>query len=206
SKPRIATPLRDVWPFCPLPLVLPVPDAMPRPIRLRGRRAPSLSTISFSFIVYSPVPGPCRKTRTQFRWSGSAGLIDADQVPYLVDHAAYGGRILQLTRAVQPVQSQPDQGPPLVVLAADRTPDLRHPDGPVSHCFNPSLPRRRYAAQGYPIPSGRGGRQRCAATAAVAGQRTSPSPCCADSACQSISPRHPARRVLRTRRASARPQ
>ncbi len=40
SKPLMATPERDFWPLTPRPAVLPVPEPMPRPTRLRrlGRR------------------------------------------------------------------------------------------------------------------------------------------------------------------------
>ena len=53
AKPLIDTPERAFWPLWPLPDVLPVPDPMPRPIRLRFRVEPGLSLIALSFILLS---------------------------------------------------------------------------------------------------------------------------------------------------------
>src|SRR3954465_15158742 len=50
SKPAIDTPERDLAPFWPRPAVLPLPEPMPRPTRMRPLRAPSLSLSSFSFM------------------------------------------------------------------------------------------------------------------------------------------------------------
>src|SRR4051794_31823822 len=51
SKPLMRTPERAVWPLPPRPDVLPLPEPMPRPTRMRFLREPALSAISLSFIV-----------------------------------------------------------------------------------------------------------------------------------------------------------
>src|ERR1700675_4325471 len=50
------TPVRAVWPLPPRPPVLPLPEPMPRPIRMRPLRAPALSAISLSFMALSSCP------------------------------------------------------------------------------------------------------------------------------------------------------
>src|SRR5882672_6725919 len=52
SKPLMRTPVRAVWPLPPRPPVLPFPDPMPRPTRMRPWRAPALSEISLSFMAH----------------------------------------------------------------------------------------------------------------------------------------------------------
>src|ERR1700754_1552648 len=99
----MATPVRDFWPFTPRPDVLPLPEPMPRPTRMRPLRAPGLSAISLSFIV---------KSSGRF-------LVDAHQVLHLLDHATPLGRIDELAAAVALVQSQADQRAALVFRAAD---------------------------------------------------------------------------------------
>src|SRR5436190_6049096 len=80
SKPLMATPVRDFCPLTPRPAVLPLPEPMPRPTRIRALRAPGLSAIWLSFIT-NP---------------SSHFLIDAHQVAHLVDHAAHLRRIHEL--------------------------------------------------------------------------------------------------------------
>ena len=46
SKPLMRTPERAVWPLPPRPPVLPLPEPMPRPMRLRALREPALSASS----------------------------------------------------------------------------------------------------------------------------------------------------------------
>src|SRR5712692_1190524 len=99
----MATPVRDFWPLTPRPAVLPLPEPMPRPTRMRGLRAPGLSAISLSFIVNS----------------SSRFLVDAHQVLHLPDHAAHLGRIDEFAAAVALVQPQADQRATLVFRAAD---------------------------------------------------------------------------------------
>src|ERR1700759_3760095 len=53
SKPLMRTPERAVWPLPPRPAVLPLPEPMPRPTRMRFLREPALSAISLSFIERS---------------------------------------------------------------------------------------------------------------------------------------------------------
>src|ERR1700733_5038965 len=98
SKPLMATPERDFWPFTPRPAVLPLPEPMPRPTRMRPLRAPSLSAIWFSFIVVPSAPGP--------GGASALFLFDAHQVLHLVDHAAHRRRVLEDGAAVALVQPQ----------------------------------------------------------------------------------------------------
>src|SRR5882757_5484198 len=107
SKPLMETPVRDFWPFTPRPAVLPLPEPMPRPTRMRRLRAPALSAISLSFIVRS-----------------LSGFLGAHEVTHLVDHAAHRRRVLEDAAAVALVQPQALQRGELVVRAADRAAGL----------------------------------------------------------------------------------
>src|SRR5437868_696791 len=78
SNPFTATPVRAFWPFTPRPEVLPLPEPMPRPTRMRALRDPALSLNSLSFIAIS-----------------SRLVDDANEVTDLGDHAAGGRRIDQ---------------------------------------------------------------------------------------------------------------
>src|SRR5881394_3077128 len=103
----MATPVRDFWPLTPRPAVLPLPEPMPRPTRMRRLRAPALSAISLSFIVRS-----------------LSGFLGAHEVTHLVDHAAHRRRVLEDAAAVAFVQPQALQRGELVVRAADRAAGL----------------------------------------------------------------------------------
>src|SRR6476661_138345 len=81
SKPLMATPVRAFWPLTPRPAVLPLPEPMPRPTRLRVLFAPGLSEISLSFIGWPSCPD-----------MGSTLVDDANEVMHLSDHAAHGRR------------------------------------------------------------------------------------------------------------------
>src|SRR6185369_1505234 len=50
SNPFTETPERALAPFWPRPAVLPLPEPMPRPTRMRPLRAPELSRMSLSFM------------------------------------------------------------------------------------------------------------------------------------------------------------
>src|SRR3990167_3084505 len=108
----MATPVRDFWPLTPRPAVLPLPEPMPRPTRMRPLRDPGLSAISFSLIVRSSAPWPPTGCLARF-------LVDAQQMAHLVDHAAHLGRIHEFAAAMALVQSQPDQCCALIVCTAD---------------------------------------------------------------------------------------
>src|SRR3712207_1131877 len=110
SKPFKDTPVRAFWPFTPWPAVLPLPEPMPRPTRLDLRRAPGLSRRSLSF---NTIAGLLRSA------------FHLQQVGDLPDHAADGGRVLQLPRAVHLVEAEADQRFLLPRLAADGRADLR---------------------------------------------------------------------------------
>src|SRR5712671_3570697 len=103
SKPLMRTPERAVWPLPPRPAVLPLPEPMPRPTRMRFLREPALSAISLSFIALSPL-----------------FLVDnADEVLNLGDHAANRRGVLQLGDATDLVELEADQRLALRVMAAD---------------------------------------------------------------------------------------
>src|SRR5688572_31164848 len=91
SKPAMATPERAFWPFTPRPPVLPLPEPMPRPTRIRFLVEPSLSRISLSFMTPSLLPV-------------RGGFLDAHEVLDLFDHAANRGRVLQGRRAMELVE------------------------------------------------------------------------------------------------------
>src|SRR5258707_14522407 len=108
SKPLMRTPERAGWPLPPRPAVLPLPEPMPRPTRMRFLREPALSAISLSFIALSPL-----------------FLVDnADEVLNLGDHAANRRGVLQLGDAADLVEFQADQRRTLRVMAADRAAGL----------------------------------------------------------------------------------
>src|ERR1700761_1130838 len=75
SKPLMRTPERAVWPLPPRPEVLPLPEPMPRPTRIRFLREPALSEMSVSFIALLP--------------EYLLLVDDANEVMDLLDHAAH---------------------------------------------------------------------------------------------------------------------
>src|SRR5216684_882873 len=102
SKPLMRTPERAV---------LPLPEPMPRPTRMRFLREPALSAISLSFIALSPC--------------FSLFLVDdADEMLDLCDHAANCRRIPQLGDPADLVELEADQRRTLRVVAADRAAGL----------------------------------------------------------------------------------
>src|SRR3954470_6495303 len=109
SKPLMRTPERAVWPLPPRPEVLPLPEPMPRPTRMRFLREPALSAISLSFIALSP----CLLLAD-----------DADEMLNLADHAANLRRILKLGNPADLVELEADQRRTLRVVAADRAAGL----------------------------------------------------------------------------------
>src|SRR3954451_20196275 len=118
SKPLIATPVRAFWPLTPRPAVLPLPEPMPRPTRMRSLVAPELSRISFSFMAPSLLP-----------------VFDAHEVLDLLDHAAHRRGVGQGRDAMQLVQPEADERLALLVVPADRRADLPDADrGGFCHC------------------------------------------------------------------------
>src|SRR6266403_2202232 len=75
SKPLMRTPERAVWPLPPRPAVLPLPEPMPRPTRMRFLREPALSAISLSFIVGFLILGARSEPKTGSHFSGSCSLL-----------------------------------------------------------------------------------------------------------------------------------
>src|SRR6202171_3280499 len=153
SKPLMRTPERAVWPLPPRPAVLPLPEPMPRPTRMRFLREPALSAISLSFIVrfllsfrrprvtalpLSPeVRGP--SPSLEGRWLSSPEgryprppqddvnlflVDDADEMLNLCDHAANCRGVLQLGGPADLVELEADQRLALRVMAADRAAGL----------------------------------------------------------------------------------
>src|SRR4051794_25724572 len=103
SKPLMRTPERAVWPLPPRPAVLPLPEPMPRPTRIRFLREPALSAISLSFIASFLYLGSMILTETgpAFRDHAPSCLSclladDADEMLNLRDHAANRRSVLQL--------------------------------------------------------------------------------------------------------------
>src|SRR5919112_6599531 len=107
----MATPERAVWPLPPRPPVLPLPEPIPRPMRMRALVAPSLSRISESFMTPSSLPV-------------RGVVLDAHEVLDLLDHAAHRRGVGQGRGAVQLVELEPDQRLALLGVAADRRADL----------------------------------------------------------------------------------
>src|SRR5919107_4508184 len=101
------TPERAVWPLPPRPPVLPLPEPIPRPMRMRALVAPSLSRISESFMTPSSLPV-------------RGVVLDAHEVLDLLDHAAHRRGVGQGRGAADLVQAEPDEGLALLGLAADR--------------------------------------------------------------------------------------
>src|SRR4051794_40288956 len=105
------TPERAVWPLPPRPPVLPLPEPMPRPTRIRSLRDPGRSAISLSFIA-SSIP-----------------LDHADEMLDLQDHAARRRIIGQFLHAADLVQPETDQSLALGVMAPLRAAGLLDLDG-----------------------------------------------------------------------------
>src|SRR5262249_44556556 len=121
SKPLMRTPERAVWPLPPRPPVLPLPEPMPRPMRMRALRAPALSEISCSFITLSS----CRTTGTSpaIAISKLLALDHAHQMLNLGDHAARLRGIGQFRNAADAVEAEADQRLALGMVTADRASD-----------------------------------------------------------------------------------
>src|SRR5262249_46343953 len=124
SKPLMRTPERAVWPLPPRPPVLPMPEPMPRPIRMRFLRAPCLGAISFSFIAVSLL-----------------SVDHAHEVLDLVDHAARHRRSGQVAGTANLVEPEPDQGLALFFFAPHRAAGLLDLDGFVAGHVNAPISR-----------------------------------------------------------------
>src|SRR5581483_4017328 len=111
SNPFTATPVRAFWPFTPRPEVLPLPDPMPRPTRMRALREPGLSLNSLSFIVFS------------------SSLVDnADEVTDLGDHTARCRRVRERLPPPDAVEAKAPQRLALLPRAALRARGLLDSD------------------------------------------------------------------------------
>src|SRR5262245_28357329 len=114
SKPLMRTPVRAVWPLPPRPPVLPFPDPMPRPTRMRPWRAPALSEISLSFMAHVLL-GRQRTDdggRIIFLSSVVRRLSSdyAHEMRDFGDHPACGRRVLKLADATDAIESEADKG------------------------------------------------------------------------------------------------
>src|SRR5258705_8419597 len=125
SKPLMRTPERAVWPLPPRPAVLPLPEPMPRPTRMRFLREPALSAISLSFIVSFLYLRSMILTENRFptfRDHAPSILLladDADEMLTLADHAANRRRVRKLGNPADLVEVEADQRRTLRVMAAD---------------------------------------------------------------------------------------
>src|SRR6185503_10436284 len=99
SKPFTATPERLFWPFWPRPPVLPLPEPMPRPTRMRSLRAPGLSRMSLSFMSSHSLSLDSRCISIDY----------SHHVRQLGDRAAHLGGVLELDHLVHPAEAEADQ-------------------------------------------------------------------------------------------------
>src|SRR3954462_12537654 len=113
SKPLMRTPERAVWPLPPRPEVLPLPEPMPRPTRIRFLREPALSEISVSFIVrFLYLWGIRAESGWRFRDDAPVLLLadDAYEMLNFRNHAANRRGVRQLGDPADLVELHPDQG------------------------------------------------------------------------------------------------
>src|SRR3954452_20154556 len=108
SKPLIETPERALAPFWPRPAVLPLPEPMPRPTRMRPLRAPWLSLSSLSFMSCTRFRF-CRACPARGRMDGLGCRFDAHQMRDFAHLSAHFGRVLDLDALAHLVQAQPNQ-------------------------------------------------------------------------------------------------
>src|SRR5271166_5472760 len=124
SKPLIATPERAFCPLTPRPAVLPLPDPIPRPTRMRSFVEPGLSLNSFSFIICSPGSAECFPYSLLRVDRNAVFLDDADEMRNLINHAANGRIVGDDPAAVHLVKAKADQRLFLIVGPADRATNL----------------------------------------------------------------------------------
>src|SRR5262245_36141752 len=133
----MATPERAVWPLPPRPPVLPLPEPMPRPTRMRSLLAPGLSRSSFKrAISIRPLVSSALPVAAERRLRANRRLFpvnDAHEVRQLVDHAADLGSVLERPLLADLIEAEPDQGRALVRLTAGGAGDLLDGYGLVSH-------------------------------------------------------------------------
>src|SRR5215208_3611128 len=101
SKPFTETPERLVWPFWPRPAVLPLPEPMPRPTRIRLLRAPLLSLSSLSFM--SCTRFRCGRACPEGRIG--LGSLDVDQMLHLADLAEHLGGLFHFHRTAHLIEA-----------------------------------------------------------------------------------------------------
>src|SRR5829696_9179957 len=105
SKPLMETPERLFWPFWPRPAVLPLPEPMPRPTRMRPLRAPSLSRSSLSFMVFALAFALVAQGRGPGGWLA----LDAHQMLHLADLAENLGGLIHFHGAADLVEAEADE-------------------------------------------------------------------------------------------------
>src|SRR5690606_7772873 len=110
----MATPERLFWPFWPRPPVLPLPEPMPRPTRIRPLRAPALSRMSFSFM----------SVHSLSLLSRGCSVDHFDHVGELGDRASHLGGVLEFDHLVHLSEAETDQGLLLALRPTDRRADL----------------------------------------------------------------------------------
>src|SRR5687768_18129923 len=114
SKPLMDTPERLFWPFWPRPPVLPLPEPMPRPTRMRSLRAPGLSRMSLSFMSLHSLS----------LFSRGNSVDHLDHVRQFGDRAAHLGSVLEFDHAMHFAEAEADQHLLLFFGTADRRADL----------------------------------------------------------------------------------
>src|SRR5690606_13478081 len=106
SKPLMDTPERLFWPFWPRPPVLPLPEPMPRPTRIRLLRAPALSRMSLSFISLHSL-SLCSRHPAVPSSSGRRQSVDhRNHVRQLGDRAADLRSVLELDHTMHFSQAE----------------------------------------------------------------------------------------------------
>src|SRR3569623_301876 len=141
SKPLMRTPVRAVWPLPPRPPVLPIPEPMPRPMRVRFLREPALSAIWLSFISRPRSLNAVSARACRARERLLLLAHHADEMLHLADHAVRRRVIRQFAHAPDLVQTEADQRLALIEVLAQRARDLLDLDG---LCFGHELLRGRF--------------------------------------------------------------
>src|ERR1700722_14943185 len=111
SKPLMRTPERAVWPLPPRPAVLPLPEPMPRPTRMR-------------LFARAGIVGDIAELHRPVSLFPVILADDADEMLNLCNHAANRRRVLQLGNPADLVELETDQRRTLRVMAAYRAAGL----------------------------------------------------------------------------------
>src|SRR5215203_5114842 len=124
---RTPPPARAFWPLWPRPDVLPLPEPIPRPTRVRSVLAPSFGLRSFKLIgIVCLISSGERIERS---WSDLRfAVFDNHQVPHLREHAACGWGVDHFHGLVDPSQPEAGNGSALIRRSANHAANQRHLD------------------------------------------------------------------------------